>query len=98
MRTIAAFILAMVMVLAITPAPQVQAQLTEGEKTECETSPTLKQREVEMARSKFLSVQKIDPPTAAPYHLPLSVHIVRASNGTGGLTLNDMVAAINDLN
>ena len=98
MRSFIAFILVVIMVLAIMPAPQAQEPLSQGEKKECETSPSLKQLEFELTQIKSRGTQQIVPQATGPYHLPLTIHIVRASNGTGGLSLGDLDAAVNDLN
>ncbi|MCI0392468.1 MAG: M43 family zinc metalloprotease [Acidobacteria bacterium] len=107
MRSIKAFILAMILLMAAIPALQAQGQLPQEEKKECDTSPSLQQLKAELARKEawelleqaleILEIQ-VDPPTNAPYHLPLTIHIVRRSDGTGGLSLDDLWAAMNDLN
>jgi hypothetical protein len=45
-----------------------------------------------------LRAQALDPPTDAPYYIPLSIHIVRKSDGTGGLALKQLYRAMEDLN
>jgi hypothetical protein len=103
MRTFAAFILVIVMVLASTPARLAQEKLPIDRQgpEECGTRVPQAQREVEMerlAQAAIAAPEVLNPPTDAPYYLPLSIHIVRASNGTGGLSENDLYASMADLN
>lgn len=99
MRSLAIFILVIFSVLATTPAPQAQEQERPETKAECSSSPSLKQLEMELSRKNVLSLREANnPPTDAPYHLPLTIHIVRRSNGTGGLDANDLYAVMGDLN
>jgi hypothetical protein len=64
------------------------------------------QLEVEMARIEEariaeelnLEAQEADPPINSPYYLPLTIHIVRKSDKTGGFTLEKLAVAMRDLN
>ncbi len=101
MRSLTAFILAFILVLAIAPAPQAQEQPTPEKKRECGTTVTPRQLEVELARKArqaALVAPEVDPPTQAPYYLPLTIHIVRRSDRTGGITLDQLEIAMQDLN
>ncbi len=98
MRSLTAFILAFILVLAIVPAPQAQekSQLERGK--ECGTTVPPGQLEVELTRKAALAAPEVEPPTQAPYYLPLTIHIVRRSDGTGGFTLDQLAIAMSDLN
>lgn len=99
MRSLAIFILVIISVLATMPAPQAQEQERPEGKTECASSPSLKQLEVELSRRNTLSLREANnPPTDAPYELPLTIHIVRRSDGTGGISLDDLSGVMQDLN
>src|SRR5262245_40941239 len=101
MRSLTAFTLAIILALAIAPSPQAQEQAAAKKKEECGTTPPPGYFEVEMARKArlaALAAPAIDPPTQAPYYLPMAIHIVRLSDRTGGLTLAQLDIAMRDLN
>ncbi len=103
MRSFFAFILVMVLVLASTPARRAQEKLPIDRHgpEECGTRVPEAQREVEMqrlAQAAIAAPEALNPPTDAPYYLPLSIHIVRASDGTGGLAESDLRASVDNLN
>lgn len=100
MRSLAAFIFAIISVLVIVPAPPLaQEQLSPEEKMECGTVIPPGQVKVELARRReAIAARETPPPTDAPYYLPMTIHLVHRSNGTGGLTLDRLKVAMRDLN
>ncbi len=108
MKTLSTFILLIILVLAYLPAPKAQeiSLRKQRETRRCGTTATAKDYEVAMARMRQirknrdlnLEAQALDPPTDAPYYIPLSIHIVRNSQGNGGLALNALNRAMEDLN
>ncbi len=99
MRILAFIIITIMLVASLNPAPQ--AQQKAKKKQECGT--VVPQGEtglqlVRKARTIAAAAAQAAPPTDAPYHLPLTIHIVRRSDGTGGLTLNQLTLAMRDLN
>ncbi len=102
-RIFLAFLLAAVFALASTPARRAQdkPQIDRRGPEKCGTRIPKGQREVERRRLEKAAIAApgaLDPPTDAPYYLPLSIHIVRASDGSGGLAEADLYASIANLN
>lgn len=108
MRILTTFTLLIILVLAYLPAPKAQEISSRKQRKleECGTTVTAKDYEVALARIKQmrknrefnLEAQAQEPPTDAPYYIPLSIHIVRRSDGTGGLALSALYRAMEDLN
>ncbi len=96
MRSLAAFLLAMILVMPIVPASQAQEKSPQ-EKTECGTVIPPEQLKAELAR-EAIAARETPPPTHAPHYLPLTIHFVHRSNGTGGFTLDQLEVAMRDLN
>ncbi len=99
------FVLSLIILLLMGSTPVRRAQekrsIPPPDLEECGSRPTQRQREAEMERLAAASLaapEQIAPPTGAPYYLPLSIHIVRASNGTGGLSEADLYASVDNLN
>src|SRR5688572_3800552 len=111
MKTLVITILMIILVLATVPAPQAQERSSRQQKQqkkmrECATTARPEQfkiatdrfKQAQKARELNLETQALEPPTDAPYYIPLAVHIVRKSDGTGGLTLDRLSRAMEDLN
>jgi len=104
MHSLAVFLLATMLALAIAPAPQSQKKSSPQEKTECGTVVPAGQLEAELAHKAELARKKIaplaiTPPTDAPYHLPLTIHRVRDSQGNQiGLSLEGLDKVMQNLN
>ena len=103
MHSLAAFLLVIVLALAILPAPRVQEKSPPEKKNECGTVVSTQQLQVELARKAELArttgaAPALLPPTDAPYYLPMTIHLVHRSDGTGGLTLDLLKNAMQDLN
>jgi hypothetical protein len=99
MRKLTAFIIiAFILATALNIAPQ--AQQKTAQKKECGTTVPPGARGAQLVRKAraLAALPKLAPPTDAPYHLPLAIHIVRRSDGTGGMTLNQLALAMRDLN
>src|SRR5262245_6287301 len=97
MHTLTVFLLATSLALAITPAPQSQEKSPPEGKTECGTVITPKQLEFELSR-KDIAPLAMAPSTDTPLYLPMTIHIVHRSDGTGGFTLDRLAIAMRDLN
>ena len=97
MHTLTVFLLATILALAPMPAPQSQKKSPPEEKTECGTVITPEQLEFESA-SKDIAPLAMAPSTDTPLYLPLTIHIVHRSDGTGGFTLDQLAIAMQDLN
>ena len=103
MPSLTAFLLVTILALAITPAPHSQEQSRPEKKEECGTviSPEQLAAELtldaELARNNSAALATA-PPTGAPYYLPMTIHLVHRSNGTGGLTLGELGVAMRNLN
>jgi len=83
-----AFLLAIILaLLPLAPAPQAQEQSPPQEKTGGWTVTPPGQLQVELSRRRANAATVINPPTEAPYNLPMRVHIMYRSDGTGGLTI-----------
>lgn len=108
MRTLTTFIILIIVVLATMPAPKAQeiSSRKQSKMRECGTTATAEDFEIAMARIKRdrknrelnLEAQEQEPPTDAPYYIPLTIHIVRNSKGNGGLALSALNRAMVDLN
>ncbi|MFN7948532.1 MAG: M43 family zinc metalloprotease [Blastocatellia bacterium] len=98
MKTLATLILVTILTLAPLPASQAQEQTPPEPKMECNTSPRFEQLKAEIARQRRYDTQQMAAATTGFYHLPMSIHIVRRSDGTGGLTISDLEAAMRDMN
>jgi hypothetical protein len=96
MTSLAIILLVIVLALGITPSWQ--AQEPPEQKKECGTVVTEAQSRAEIARAGRTARRRFAPQVARPYHLPLTIHIVRRSNGTGGFTLDQLAIAMRDLN
>lgn len=60
----------------------------------CGTVVTPEQVALELERAAEGMVLAIPPPVSQPYYLPLSIHVVRQSDGSGGLTLRELAGAL----
>lgn len=69
-----------------------------GKKTECGTVVKENQKRAELTRIAKGLYKPFAPQANRPLWMPLSIHIVRETNGTGGLSLADLQVAMNDLN
>jgi hypothetical protein len=101
MRTLAFIIITMLAVLALDPVPQAQEKTTPPKKKmECGTVVPEGTAGVELQRQAraIAATATVAAPANAPYHLPLAIHIVRRSDGTGGISLNQLSLALRDLN
>ncbi len=78
-------------------ASQTQEKTPLIKKRECGTVIPPGQLRSELDR-EAVAAPDVDPPTDAPYYVPLTIHIVRRSNGTGGFTLGQYDIAMRDLN
>ena len=95
--SLTAFFLTVVLALAGWPAPQSQKQAPPEKKEECGTVIPPEQLAAESAR-KEIAPLALAPPTETPYYLPMTIHIVHRSDGTGGLELHWVEIAMRDLN
>lgn len=91
MKTI---ILTIILLTAVTFSP---AQLLLKPKTECGTIVTDAQKRVELERAAR-GYDFLAPQLNRPYQIPMTIHIVNRTNGTGGFTLANLEAAMQDLN
>jgi len=84
----------------LTPASQLQQQPNQTEqKSGCGTVIQPGQLEADLARTAKLGVKSIATQQVnRPYHLPLTIHIVRRTDGTGGFALDKLAVAMKDLN
>ncbi|HZS06468.1 MAG TPA: M43 family zinc metalloprotease [Blastocatellia bacterium] len=99
MRLLTAFVLAITLALATMPAPRAQEKAQEVEqKRECGTTIPEGQLKVELARAAALGGRVMAPQANAPYYVPLTIHIVRQSDRTGGLSVSQLAVAMQDLN
>ncbi len=99
MRLLITFTLALAITLValLRSQTQVNSQTVE-QKRECGTEVTQEQIALEHLRASRLAQPSLAPQPGSPYHLPLTIHIVRQSNGAGGFTLNQLDIAMQDLN
>lgn len=83
----------LVLIFLMLPATSSMAQ-----KRECGTvtAPEV----IEWERARIAAGKLIYLPLAVtlPYHIPMTIHIVRQSNGTGGLRLGQLDTAMQDIN
>jgi hypothetical protein len=56
------------------------------------------QVKAELARKRDATRSLIAPPISAPYYLPLTIHFVHRTNGTGGFTVEQLDVAMRNLN
>ncbi len=73
------------------------AQLLSKPKRECGTVVTNAQKRVELERAAR-GYDFLAPQLNRPYQIPLTIHIVRQTDGTGGFTLANLEVAMQDLN
>ena len=100
MHSLTSFLLAMILALAITPAPQSQSrkQLPPEEQMECGTVIPPGQLEAELAGQNIAPLA-LTPPTGTPYYLPLTIHMVRDSDGIQtGLSAKNLEKVMQNLN
>lgn len=92
---------ALLSALAFVPHSRGQENLLPGQrrapKTECATIVTPAQIKVERARG-LRGYPRLVAMANRPYHIPLTIHIVRRDNGTDGFTLENLAVAMQDLN
>lgn len=69
-----------------------------NKKDECGTIVSENQKRVELNRLTQDFYKPLAPQANRPFWIPLSIHIVRQTDGTGGLTLENLKIAIDDLN
>jgi len=107
MHTLTTFLLATILALAITPAPQSRKKSPPQEKPEekmgCGTVIPPEQLKAELARraesaGKNSAALAAPPPTDAPYYLPMTIHMVCDDFGIGGLSSEQLDAAMRNLN
>src|SRR5262245_19665886 len=98
MHSLTAFFLGIILALPFVPALQGQEQSPPQEKMECGTVIPLGQLQAELARRRASAAASINPPTDAPYYLPMTIHIVHRSDGTGGLRPGKLEVSTRDLN
>ena len=84
-------------ILFLTAAPFSHAQLLIKPKRECGTVVTEAQKRVELERAAR-GYDFLAPQLNRPYQIPLTIHIVRQTDGTGGFTLASLQVAMQDLN
>ena len=97
MHSLAIFLLAIILALPFVPVPQTQKQSPPQKKAGCGTVIPPGQLQVELARRQANAATVVNPPTDAPYYLPITIHLVHRSNGTGGLPLDGLEVAMRDL-
>ena len=86
-------------VLVAMSVPSLQGQILLPEpKKECGTVVTAKQMRVELERAEMGFYTPLAPQLNRPYQIPLTIHIVRKTDGTDGFTLNKLQIAMQDLN
>lgn len=89
----------LVFAMGLGTLPTHRAQEPANLKQECGTVVTEAQIGAEIARrDRFTQPRQLAPYLARPYHIPLSIHIVRMTDGTGGFTLNQLDLAMKHLN
>jgi hypothetical protein len=88
---------AVILLLVLAPDLPAQFSLLETKK-DCGTVVSEKQRTAEQARLARGYNFTLAPLLNRPYQLPLTIHIVRLDDGTGGFTLNSLQVAMQDLN
>ena len=104
MQSLTAFLLAIILALAIAPTPEPQKKSLPEEKMECGTVVSPEQIKAELARRAELARNNVAPlalaPSAdAPYYLPLTIHMAHDDfDILGGLSPEDMEAAMQRLN
>ena len=103
MHSPATFLFAIILALSIAPAPQAQEKSPPREKKGCGTVIPPEQIDAELASMaesalKNSAPSAITPPPADPYYLPMTIHIVHKSDGTGGFSLKQLNEAMLDLN
>jgi Pregnancy-associated plasma protein-A len=99
-RSLTTLFLVINLALPMAPAPHAQEKAPQGEKTEkteCGTVVPPAQVQADLARGAFAALQS-PPPIDAPYYLPMTIHIVHRSDGTGGFTPSQLEIAMRDLN
>lgn len=84
-------------VLLSTAATFSLGQILPKGKRECSTVVTAAQKRVELERSAG-GYDFLAPQLNRPYQIPLTVHIVRKADGTGGFTSAQLQLAMQDLN
>jgi hypothetical protein len=97
MRTLAFIIITVMLIASLNPAPQ--AQQKPKKKSECGTVVPPGEKGLQLIRKarSLAAAAKVAAP-GDMYHLPLTIHIVRRSNGTDGMKLNQLNLAMLDLN
>ncbi len=97
MKTLKTQLLAIFLVLLLTT--NLPAQFPQLDtKRECGTVVTDRQKMVELERGSRGYNLPLAPQLNRPYQIPLTIHIVRQNDGTGGFTLADLGVAMQDLN
>lgn len=69
-----------------------------NQKTECGTIVTENQKRAELNRLEKGLYKSFAPQANRPFWIPLSIHIIRQTDGTGGLTTANLKVAMDDLN
>lgn len=90
----------LVLIALLIAGETVRAQdrdLPEGKTRECGTVITPAQIAAERARLAA-GYPELTPQVNRPYRIPLTIHIVRLDDGTGGFSLENLAVAIADLN
>ena len=104
MQSLTAFLFAIILALALAPAPQSQRKPSPEEEKECGTVIPPEQIKAELARDaelarKNVAPQAMAPSTDAPYYLPLTIHMVRDSEGIQtGLSPQNLEKVMQSLN
>lgn len=95
MRALASLLLIIALLPATMSKPQ--AQKPQPQREECATVVTAEQMKVERERAAR-GYAPLAPDFNRPYHVPLTIHIVRHTDQTGGFTLDELDIAMRDLN
>ncbi len=103
-HSLTTFLLATILALAFVPAPQTQKKPPpQAKKTECGTVVSPEQIRAELARrsnakSNAKARAALIPDQEGALYLPLTIHMVRDNQGTGGLSSAQLEAVMQTLN
>lgn len=89
------------LLLAVVPNSQMQeSKPSPGAeaRAECGTVVTAKQIRAERERLAWGGYARLEPQANRPYQIPLTIHIVRRDDGTGGFSLDNLQTAMQGLN
>lgn len=97
MKSLKTVFLTLALLLTFAFGLHAQKSLPDG-KTECGTKITENQKRAEFNRLTKNLYKSFTPQANRPFWIPLSIHIIRQTDGTGGLTLANLQVAMDDLN